>query len=152
MRMFNDEGMDYPWRARWCTRTVSDGGTYTCDVNPVSGVNQPLDTDVEWFKASAWWYEPNLGASQNPADIDFRVCLDGSGCYTAQGSESQVKRLWLGSAASGETLELQLVGTDVPTSTETGYYFLQKKRYVHIGMYYEDRDRDDGNGPPAGVE
>jgi hypothetical protein len=61
MRLFTGPGMDAPWRARWCTRTISHGEIATCTVNPDGGgVNQPLSSDVDQLKAAAWWYEPNV--------------------------------------------------------------------------------------------
>lgn len=154
MRLFTEGGMDAPWRVRWCVRVLSDGETKTCDLNPnPEGVNQSIPSDVEWFKTAAWWYEPNLDDGQTPADIGFKVCKStGSPCYTASGSEPQVKRLWLGSAVSGYAWQLSVMGTDIPASEDSWYHSEEQKRVVHIALYWEDRDRDDSDGPASTIE
>ncbi|MBN2800437.1 MAG: hypothetical protein JXX28_14955 [Deltaproteobacteria bacterium] len=138
MRLFNDQGMDAPWRARWCTRLVDDGEVTTCDVNPDSnGVNQPLPAEVSHLKAVAWWFDPGVNIYGDPAEIGMK--LTGSYyTYTAEGSAPQVKRIHLGSAAANHAMQVRLEGLNVPRTWDTSYYFYQKQRMVHVAMYYED--------------
>lgn len=140
MRYFDSSAMNAPWRARWCTRTIQDGETDYCEVNPNEyGVNQDLDASVDLLKATGWWFEPNLETGDDPAIISFAVMEeDGTPIYSALGTEPQMKRVKLGNVVSGESWRIRLVGTDVPASTDASYYYGQQKRAVHVAMYYEN--------------
>ncbi len=152
MRMFNSAGMDAPWRIRWFNWVLDDGDAATWYVNPDGGgVNQPVSSDAEWFKAALWWHEPNLGASETSADIQTKVCKTGT-CYTHSSTNPQAHRLWLGNVLGGQTWEVTVTGLSVPASTDADYYYGQQKRQMFLAFFYEDRDRDDADGPSADIE
>ena len=155
MRMFNSAGMDAPWRLRWFNWVLDDSEVTTWYVNPDgSGENQPVSSDAEWFKAALWWHEPNLGTAgaEIPAEVQTKVCKGPSSCYTHATTNPQSHRLWLGNVLGGETWEVTVTGLNIPASTDADYYHGQQKRQMFLAFFYEDRDRDDGDGPSSDIE
>lgn len=161
MRLFTDAGMDGPWRARWCIRTVSSGGAVApCLANPDStGVNQALSADVERLRATAFWHEPNLGSLEDPANIAFAAFANGAFKYQTSGTAPGSKRLREDSAG-GATWDVRLVPWCVPPPGalfDSAHPYANcgvsgATRKVHIAMYWEDMDRDDGGFPPASIQ
>lgn len=160
MRMFNAAGMDAPWRRRATAFNVADGNTYSFKLDPDgSGTNRTIPSDVEWLRVAAWWYEPNLALDasgspiEDPAEIRLRICKDGgSGCYVYETMDDNKARLWLGNVIGGDAWTIYLDGVNVPASTDTNdpLYGLQQRR-VYLAFYWEDRDRDDADGPDTGI-
>lgn len=159
MRVFDNAGMDGPWRTRWCERLVQPGEVLTCKAHPdSSGTNQSLDEDVDRLRMAAWWFEPNLGTEEHPANIAFGAWRNGSFQYQTEGTAPGEKRLWE-LDPGGAAWEARLVGWCVP---EEGALFDPEDPYgdcngegertVYVALYWEDEDRDDGDGPAAGVQ
>lgn len=154
MRMFNAAGMDSPWRMRLFSRVISDGEVESdLYLNPnSSGVNQTISTDVDRFKATAFWHEPNVEDSSGQAEISLAVCSSSSSCYTSGNSSDPRQRVGLGNAVQGKKWYVQLKGLSVPKSYDRNYYYKEKKRKVFVALYWEDSDRDDSNGPTEEIE
>jgi hypothetical protein len=153
MRMFDSAGMDGPWRMRYGNWELDDDEVVTFPLNPdAGGTNQALSSDVEYFKSTLWWHEPNLGSTETPATITFQV-TNGTSTYTSLGQMPGTQRLWLGTALNGGTWDVRITGTSVTSSTSGNYYSGQQKRRVYSAMFWEDRDRDDSDGlPSASIE
>lgn len=145
--------MDAPWRRRIHSFVLEDGEEWVRNVNPSGGSNQDVPADAEWFKGAMWFYEPNL--DDNAADlatVNFRIC-DSGGCYNSGTTDAGAQRLWLGSVVGGEEWQVKVNGIDVPDSEEAGwYYYNEPKRKVYVSYFYEDRDSDDGDGPPMDLD
>ncbi len=160
MRKFDHDGMDGPWRARWCLRTVTMGAAISpCLANPDgAGVNQALPQDVERLRATAFWYEPNLGSVEDPANIAFAAYRNGAFLYQTGGTAPGEKRL-REDAAGGHLWDVRLLPWCVPpdgaiynSAAPYGNCNSQASRKVHVALYWEDMDRDDGGFPPASVQ
>lgn len=160
MRRFHDAGMDAPWRARWLQVNIEDSDTIDWLVNPNSGgVNQSVSSDVEWFKAAVWWYEPNLyyegpadPDNEEPAEIRFRVCRT-AGCYVYGTLDDHKHRLWLGNVIAGDTWTVSFDGVNIPASTDPDHWaYGEQKRTLFATMFWEDRDSDDGDGPDIDLD
>jgi hypothetical protein len=148
--------MDSPWRRRWAYWTEDDGEVYRLPVNPVSGTNRALSSDVEWLKVGLWWYEPNIGNASDPWDAAV-VSLaldqtDGNYYYTCQSTAPQSQRVWLGNVAGSRAWDVVVNGIDIPASKDTSYYYNRTRRKMFMVAFWEDRDRDDWNGPPSNIE
>jgi hypothetical protein len=155
MRMFNDVGMDYPWRFRLIGRTISDGelasDLYT---NPdAANVNQPLSSDVERLRTAIYWHEPNVEDASGQAEILFYICNELGNCYSSPDEMDQHQRILLGNVVGNHTWTIHLNGLSVPDSLDTNYHYLLDERKVFVATYWEDTDRDDwDNLPPASIQ
>ncbi|MEM9458210.1 MAG: S8 family serine peptidase [Myxococcota bacterium] len=153
LRLFDGTGMDGPWRMRLFSRTIDDGEVVdNMYLHPdAAGVNQALSTDVERIRAAVFWHEPNIEDSTSHwAEISSRVC-HATGCYGSGTSTDQRQRLRIGNVAGGKAWRIGLTGLDVPDSNDSNYYSGQDKRKVYVAVYWEDEDRDDGDGPSADI-
>jgi hypothetical protein len=119
-----------------------------------SRVNQDIPSAVDAFKAVVWWYEPNLNyASGTPAELRTRVCdEDTSYCYTHGSEDPDAHRLNLGSVVADRTWRLDVTGLDIPSNLDPNDHYGQQKRDVFIAFYWEDRARDDVDGPDSGIQ
>ena len=45
-----------------------------------------------------------------------------------------------------------MTGVSIPANLDPNDYFGQQKRAVYIAFYWEDRDRDDADGPDTGIQ
>ena len=153
MRMFNSAGMDTPWRMRLISRTISDG-ELAADLmtNPSGGVEQPLSNDVERLRAAAMWHEPNIEDATGQAMISLYICNELGNCYTSGNASDPRQRLRLGNVVGGHEWTIRLHGLDVPISLDSNYRFLRDERVVWVAVYWEDTDRDDGDGPSADIQ
>jgi len=152
MRMFNSAGMDWPWRRRWAYWTHEHGELFKVALNPdINDVNQEVPEDAEWFRAALWFHEPNMSEPPliDTSSVALRVC-DTGGCYSCSSTVPQSQRLWLGTALGGETWEVRVAGLNIPAA-ESGPFEDQQKRKMFLAFYWEDRDRDDTDGPPSNV-
>lgn len=158
VRRFDNAGMDYPWRRRWAYWTHDHGEVYTLELNPVSGNNTALSSDVEWFRGALWWFEPNIGSDGSGGLIDtssvsYKISQVGGGyTYLCSSTVPQSQRLWLGNVVGGRTWETKVTGLSIPASVDPDYYSGLQRRKMFQVIYWEDRDRDDGDGPPADIE
>jgi hypothetical protein len=137
------------------SRTIDDGEVAKdMLLNPnSSGVNQTVSSDVDRFKATAFWHEPNIEDSAGKqASISLAVCSSSTSCYTSGNPSDPRQRVKLGSAVKGKKWFIQLKGLSVPKSYDKNYLYKKKKRKVYVTMYWEDGDRDDSDGPAADVE
>lgn len=152
MRMWEPEGMDSSYRMRFGNVTLSDGGTHTVNVNPdAGGTNQAIPAAADRLRVAVWWYEPNVGSAETPATISGylikRTTLGGIGAITYTSTDIGVQHHGT-DAPSGSFWELKLSGANIPSSTDgSDPLYLQQKRKVYWAMYYEDRARDDVEGP-----
>lgn len=154
-RMFNNAGMDYPWRRRWAYWTNDHGETYSLPLNPNgSGTNQVVPSDAEWFRAALWFHEPNLSPSVSTSSVSLKVCKDGtSTCYSATSWAPQSQRLWLGNVLGGYAWTVTVNGITIPASDDPyDPLYGEAKRKMFLALYWEDRDRDDGDGPDASIQ
>ena len=154
-RRFDAAGMDAPRRARWFTWTMADGDSTTWLTHPdTSGNNQALPSDVEWLNVALWWHEPNYGIYPGPADVSLklkRVMPPWS--YAHENTEPQKQRLLMSGTVGlgGYEWEVQVTGVNVPTSVDPDYFYGQQKRQMHMVVFWEDRDRDDADGPDSTI-
>ena len=155
MRMWEPEGMDAPYSVFWAKRVLEDGETTSLLLNPDEArENQDIPNTVDAFKAVVWWYEPNVNyASGTPAELRTRVCdEDTSYCYTHSSGDPDAHRLNLGSVVADRTWRLDVTGLDIPSNLDPNDHYGQQKRDVFIAFYWEDRARDDVDGPDSGIQ
>lgn len=153
MRLFEAEGMDTPWRSYAWFGHVDEDEVFEKPLREDgSGTNLDVPTDVEEFRAAMWWFEPNVGSTETPADVDFQICRDsGTGCLFANDVAPQHRRLFKDNVA-GDAWTVTITGTDIPVSTLPGYWYNEKKRGVFVTWFWEDSDRDDSDGPPNDID
>jgi hypothetical protein len=155
MRMFNADGMDYPWRFRLIGRTISDGELASdLNTNPdAANVNQPIPADVERMRTAIYWHEPNVEDASGQAEILFYICNELGNCYGSPTEADQHQRILLGNVVANHTWTIHLNGLTVPDSLDTNYHYLRDERKVFTAVYWEDTDRDDANNlPPADIQ
>jgi len=155
MRMFNNVGMDQPWRRRWAYWGHEEGEIFELPVNYNYNTqnNDPLSVDVEWMRVGLWWHEPNLGAGVDTSEIYLYINKDGTSTnYNCSSVAPQSQRLWLDQQLDGSAWTVKVNGMSVPASSEQGYYHNLKKRKLHMVVYWEDRDRDDPEGPGSEIQ
>ncbi|MCK6502566.1 S8/S53 family peptidase [Myxococcota bacterium] len=155
MRMWEPEGMDAPYSVFWAKRVLEDGETTSLLLNPDEArENQDIPNTVDAFKAVVWWYEPNVNyASGTPTELRTRVCdEDTSYCYTHSSGDPDAHRLNLGSVVADRTWRLDVTGLDIPSNLDPNDHYGQQKRDVFIAFYWEDRARDDVDGPDSGIQ
>lgn len=153
MRMFTAAGMDAPWRARACSRLLADGELDTCSVNPDSaGTNTILNSDVDRFKTALWWYEPNIESTESPAEIEFSLWRDAALYAVDATHHVGTQRFTVPGGAGSHLWSLFIYGTSIPASSNASYYYGLQKRKIHVALYWEDSDRDDGDGPSSGIQ
>ncbi len=156
MRMFNAAGMDAPWRVDWRAWTVADGETWTAPLNPdTAGANQDIPLAVDLFKAAVWWYEPNLNYSgASVSEMRTRICQDGGLCTNHASTAPDAHRLQLdtGDLLPGNKWHIDVTGLDIPSNADPSDHYGEQKRDVFVAFYWEDRDRDDADGPDTGIQ
>jgi len=155
MRLWTPEGLDAPYRFAFVKRVLSDGDTTSIPLYPDAyGVNQAIPTAVDWFKAVVWWYEPNVNQPFGfPAQLRTRVCDEDSAlCYTYATNTPDVHRLWIGGPVRDRRWRIDITGLSIPADLDPDDYYGQQKRAVYTAFYWEDRARDDADGPDTGIQ
>jgi hypothetical protein len=150
MRMFNGAGMDSPAAMSSILVNIDQGETWESPLNDISGTNLPLSSDVDQFRSSAWWFEPNVDTGGALASISMRLCASSGTCYSANNGSPQQRR-YRRTGIGGSTWTFRLVGSNVPPSTSTTYIPGATWRQVFAVRFHEDLDRDDADGPNADV-
>jgi len=146
MRMFNEIGMDSPWRHRWGYCTLSQNEIYELKLNPdASDVNQPVPEDVDFLRAALWFHEPNLGSGVNSSVVPFLINQDGTGnTYLCSSAAPQSQRLFLEQQIQAKTWTIKASGQYLPASLDPqDPLHGQAKRRIFVAAYFEDRDRDE---------
>lgn len=159
MRMFDEVGMDEPWRWRWTKWVEDHNEVFVFPLNPMDTypfTNLPVDDEADWFRAGLWWHEPNLSDPPNPiptSRVLLEVCRPGL-CFHCLSEVPQSQRLWLGESyhLTNYAYEIHVKGTYIPYSIEPNYFEGKRKRRMYLAFYWEDRARDDPEGPPASVQ
>jgi len=149
MRMFNGAGMDTPWRHRWAYHTLSQSEVFEIPVNPIAGTNEPVSENVEFFRAALWFHEPNLGEGVNSSVVSFLINEDGtSNTYLCSSAAPQSQRLFLEEEIRNKAWTVKVGGQYLPASIDVqDPWYGETKRRVFVAMYFEDRSRDDPDGP-----
>jgi Subtilase family len=152
MRLFTDEGMDAPWFWDFVYFMEDDGEIFYYPIHKINQTNYPVPTGTDWFRASLWWYEPNLGDAYGypvpTSSVKLSVVADdGAPSYTCSSLVPQSQRLWLGNIIAGEPWSLRVQGLDIPPSLDEDYYHLQERRPMYLSFFWEGRDRMDPDGP-----
>lgn len=146
MRMFNEVGMDSPWRHRWGYCTLSQSEVFELALNPdASDVNQPVPEDVEFFRAALWFHEPNLGTGVNTSVVPFLINQDGTGnTYLCSSAAPQSQRLFLEDQIRAKAWTIKATGGYLPASLDPqDPWYGETKRRIFVAAYFEDRDRDE---------
>jgi hypothetical protein len=155
MRLFNDAGMDSPWRYRWGYWTHDHGELYELPINynHNTHANDPVHIDVEWLRAALWFHEPNLGSGVTTSEVSLAIREDGtSNVFTCDSTAPQSQRLWMGEEIRTKSWTLEVDGLLVPPSLDSeDPLFTQMKRRMFLVVYFEDRDRDDEDGPEEDI-
>jgi len=157
-RTYGAAGMDAPHRTRVHRSVLADGDQTIIPANPQQGINTALPADVERLEAVVWWFEPNLAClppdylgCQPPADLTVQLC-SGTTCYDSNSTAPGPRRLIAPSPAGGSAWEVRVSGLSIPDSEDPDYLFGQDKREIHVTILWEDRDRDDADGPTCADE
>lgn len=155
MRRFHSTDLGVPWRARWNLENLDDADTDTILFNPDgSGVNQSLSNSVDTARVAAWWYEPNLGSTEDPAEITTEVCCSTasccthsdcttSTCFTYPTTNDQKRRFRIDDEGSftvgGKAWSVTHTGDSVPAGTDDHHWtYTYQYRTVATMLYWEN--------------
>lgn len=154
-RMWNSQGLDAPYRARWMVTSVEDAEVVSLKANPNgAGTNLQIPAAADRLKAAVWWYEPNANDPIGEvAELQTRICdEDSSTCYVHSSSAPDAHRLLLGSVAQEKRWRLDVTGVNVPVNLGPDVHFGEQERSVFIALYWEDLARDDADGPDSSIQ
>jgi len=141
-RRFEGPYMDGPWGFGSGDVCVDDGEEVVISINGGS----TLSSDIEDFKAVAWWYDARHGDGTQIDDIDLELYkTNGTRLVSSLDSSDEKERLY-STVAGGSAVELRIVGEDV-TADNVGPCGTNSME-VYYAYFYEDDDRDDSDGPP----
>ncbi|WP_437338349.1 S8 family serine peptidase [Sorangium sp. So ce394] len=145
MRRLDAAGMDSPygWQAgRVC---IDDGEVYTLPIN--SG--NVLSDRVDDLKAVVYWYDRRHETGGAIDDIDLRLLTTAGTPVQESLDDYDNKERVYASGVGGKALKLEIIGTRV-TSDDEGCGANSMR--VYLGYIYEDRNRDDADGPGAEID
>lgn len=141
-RVFDDTGMNAPWRFRLAVRVVDDQESVEVYLNPDDNmVNQALPASADTFRSAVWWYEPNL-ASSVPAELWTFLKNPSIGTVAwYDGYTGQKQRVGVDppTTIGGYPWSLYVKGMDVSASVDSSYYYGLEKRKVFFALYWEDQ-------------
>lgn len=140
MRKGDPAGMDSPYLWKVGQVCVEDGEEVVIPIN--SGTTLP--NDVDDLKAVIYWYDPQHAQGIQIDDID--LLLERTNGFVVRQSvtyDDNKERVHI-SGAGGHAYQLRIVGSFV---TFDGPACGQDGMTVYYSFFYEDDDRDDGNGP-----
>ncbi|MEZ4320828.1 MAG: S8 family serine peptidase [Myxococcota bacterium] len=155
MRLFTPEGMDFPWAFHSWRSEVSNGDSI---VLPAVGASTEVDSegttmssDVDLLDMAAYWYEPNAETWESPAVID--IDLMRNGVVSTDGVPSPGIARAADGTLGGTSAAIRVRGLNVPASTRAhgSVSYGEQSREVVVAWFYEDRDRDDANGPTTAI-
>lgn len=145
MRKYNGAGMDSPYQMMSWSTCIDDGEDYILDFNGGNIVS----SDVDSVKAVAYWHDPDFSSTSVVSDIDLKLEKKSSGgsWTTIRHSNSyydEKERVFSKNYYGSSYWRLRITGWDVPVDDPVcGTNSIR----VHIAAFYEDNDRDDGDGP-----
>lgn len=142
MRMYDDAGMDFPWKHRTTSVTLtaadqSEAFSLNLDAN---NVNQPLGADVDALSASLFCYFNNL---DDPAKPDIFLDLrdvDLDEYYSAPNHLGEKAQFRTDPVAHRYELHVTVAPIDSGSVS------------CWLNWAWEDADRDDADGPPEVIE
>lgn len=148
MRLWSKQGADAPSKYQTGHVCVDNGQTISLYPNGYT----TLSSDVDRFRAVAWWYDPGRdeGSNRGFDKIDLRLDTgvfvvdptptvewsENASWSTTNDNRQRVTYAY----PSDEILRLRLIGRDV-TDDKTGCGTDSMR--VYYAFYYEDTDRDD---------
>ncbi len=136
MRFFNNANMDGPWGAADYIVNVQDGNHYDIVLNN----GNALPSEVDAFRAVAWWYDRRIEQNIQIDNIDLLLMTTGGtplrSSYDGYDNKERVYYSPVGSKA----IKLRVSGTDV-TADDAGCG--QNCMPVYVTLIYEDNARDD---------
>ena len=149
-RMWNSAGLDGPYQWGSLETCISDTEEYTYDLN--SG--NLIDSDVDAIKAVTWYYPRDHESSSDYSDIDLYLqrSSDGSSWTTVSADTNSYEekgRVVTTGITSQYYWRLKIVGFDVHAGDPSCSGGAIR---VYFSFFYEDSDRDDGDGPGTDVE
>jgi len=162
MRLFNAANMDSPWGFYTSFTTVSDQTGYVdIHIQNPNG-SRYLDAEVDRLKVVTWWYEPNLGSGESPADIvmhlyrgqttscvNYAISSSDNSYDTKKMVQVTTHEPFNGAVDPGEACwKLRLYPYVTPPNPLDGG---QRRRTVYYAYYFEDWDRNDPDGPGSGI-
>lgn len=149
MRLFTEAGMDAPWRWGFKIAELDHGETMVQPINVARPTgNQPVPSQARWFRAALWFYEPNIASPYYVSQIRYRVTSTQGPRFTCSSLVPQSQRLWMDDDLAGNTWTLEAYGQYVPASwNDLDDYYLSPTRLIYSTYYWEDRDRNDPDGP-----
>ena len=150
MRLFTEPGMDAPWRWGFKIAELDHAQTVYQPLNYVRPQgNLTIPREAVWLRAALWFFEPNIRAGTDPSEIRYRVVASGGGpTYTCSSTAPQSQRLWVGPDLAAKTWTIEIYGQDIPASThDLDPYYTDATRKIYSTFYWEDRLRDDPDGP-----
>ena len=143
-RMPNAAGLDHPEQWGWGMVCVDDNEVLEI---PIKNGNT-ISTDALIFKAVIWWYDYRHDTTGELDDIDL-VLRTTSGQYLVQSATYDNKERVVDNRIGGKAVKLQIIGDDV---TADNALCGTNSMLVFYAFYFEDTDRDDGDGPGSEIE
>jgi len=149
MRLFTEAGMDEPWRWGFKIAELDHGEIIDQPLNYIyPGGNTTIPGEAEWMRAALWFYEPNIQDGQATSMIRYRAYSNLGQSYSCQSTAPQSQRLWLGNVLGNKKWTIRIQGLSVPESVnDVDPYYGETTRKVYSTYYWEDRSRDDQDGP-----
>jgi len=154
-RSLDAAGLDAPARFQLERFVLADGQQQTVFANPSGWFpvsNLLVPAAVDRLEAVVWWYEPNLecppwaGGCTAPAEISVELCNGTGTCYDSDTMAPGPRRVVVDNPG-GQVWTLKVDGVSIPASTDVGYHHGLQERTMHVAMMWEDRARDDVDGP-----
>ena len=143
-RKYDDTGMDYPWGFYNGWTCIDDGEEYTININ--SG--DTLSDDVDYLKASIFWYDRRHESGTSIDDIDLYLRETDDTYIVGSTDWYDNKERVFSTAVGGKAVKLEIYGYSV-TADDEGCGTNSMK--VYYSYFYEDGDRDDGDGPGSEI-
>jgi len=153
-RSLDSAGLDAPARVAVERFVLADGQQQSVLANPIGTpvINTMVPATVDRLEAVVWWYEPNLecmplyNGCTPPAEISVELC-DGAGtCYDSNTSAPGPRRV-IAPNPGGKVWTVYVDGVAISASTDAGYHYGLQERMIHVALMWEDRARDDVDGP-----
>ncbi|XXT22777.1 S8 family serine peptidase [Sorangium sp. So ce429] len=145
MRRLDAAGMDSPYGWQAARVCIDDGEVYTI---PIKSGNV-LSGRVDDVKAVVYWYDRRHETGGAIDDVDLRLLTAAGTPLRESLDDHDNKERVYASGVGGKALKLEIIGTRV-TSDDEGCGTNSMR--VYLGYIYEDRNRDDADGPGAEID
>lgn len=148
MRRLDSIGLDTPYGYSFGYKCIPNSANVISTIN----LGNPLPSDVESIKATAWWYTDDFSTA-NDIDVYLEEYVNGQWqtLMSDTGSDLKKRVYWYG--VGGKTLRLKFTGTDVNGDHEDPGICSSSQARVYFFFVYEDSDRDDADGyPESGID